>query len=265
MELLRCLLYIRISKMMDKTEEMLIKRLEDLASAADKRSIVTFSDFLNLNELNIIQNHLKQFSFLKVEFSGGYELAERQIAAFIPDALYYEWDYPISCIKVKPLNAKFSDALTHRDYLGAILNLGLDRSVIGDILVDGKCAYFYCQEHLEAFILRELTRVKHTSVICEPGGAAPEIPINKEVVRGTVASIRLDSVISLACKSSRSSIVGLIEGGKVFVNGKMIVSNGYHLKEEDIISLRGVGKFRYKGILSQTKKERFMIEIEKYS
>lgn len=250
---------------MEKTEEVLKKHLLDLANGASRKSIVTFSDFLNLNELNIFHNISQKFSYVEWKTFGGYEAAERQIAAFIPDALYYDWEYPISCLEIRPLNEKFSDALTHRDYLGAILNLGLDRGKLGDILVDEKCAYVFCITAMAEFITRELVRIRHTSVLCK------EIPIKEfhisvktETIRGTVASVRLDSVLALAFRSSRSSLVGLIEGGRVFVNGKMIVSNGYTLKEGDLVSARGLGKFCYVGMTSHTKKGRCYVEIEKY-
>lgn len=252
-------------KIMDKDEDLLKKHFLDLADAASRKSIVTFSDFMNLNELNIFHSITQGFSFISWKTFGGYEAAERQIAAFIPDALYYDWEFPLSCLKISPLNAKFSDNLTHRDYLGAILNLGIDRGKLGDILVADSCAYVFCRDTMLEFISNELTRIRHTSVICKEEPLRDfSVPLKTELIRGTVASVRLDSILALAFKSSRSSIVGLIEGGKVFVNGKLVVSNGYSLKDEDIISARGLGKFRYTGITSQTKKGRCFVEIEKY-
>lgn len=257
---------------MDKSEEIFQKHILDLADAASRKGIVTFSDFMNLNELNIFHNTVQKFPYIKWNTFGGYEAAERQIAAFLPDALYYEenfisydWEYPISCLEIRPLNEKFSDALGHRDYLGAILNLGIERLKIGDILIDEKCAYLFCRDNMAAFIAEELTRIRHTSVICRqiPAREFSYTP-KAETIRGTVASVRLDSVLALAFRSSRSSLVKLIEGGKVFVNGKMVVSNGYTLKENDVISARGLGKFRYLGMTAQTKKGRCYVEIEKY-
>jgi RNA-binding protein YlmH len=257
---------------MDKSEEMFQKHILDLADAAHQRGIAVFSDFMNLNELNIFHNTVQKFSYIRWTSFGGYESAERQIAAFLPDALCYEEktvlsaeEYPISCLEIRPLNRKFSDKLSHRDYLGAILNLGIDRPKVGDILVEDSCAYVFCRDNLADFIAGELTRIRHTSVLCRqvPMGDFSYAP-KTENIRGTVASVRLDSVLALAFRSSRSSLVGLIEGGKVFVNGKMVVSNGYNLKENDIISARGLGKFRYLGMTAQTKKGRCYVEIEKY-
>lgn len=250
---------------MDKAEERLRRRFMDLADEADKKGIVTFSDFLNLNELNIFHSMAGMLSFVKWEVSGGYELAERQIIAFIPDALYYDWEFPIACLEIDPLREKFAEALTHRDYLGTILSLGLDRSKLGDILVKNGCAWVFCADSIADFICRELVRIRHTSVSCKRAdNPARDITVQTESIRGSVASIRLDSLISMACKGSRSSLCAMIEAGKVFVNGKLITSNGYTPKEQDLISVRGIGKFRYCGILSQTKKGRYYIEIQKF-
>ena len=113
-------------------EEFFQKRMLELSKKAFFRGILTFSDFLDLNQQNILHSLLPglENTGVRVRMFGGYETAERQMAAFVPDAFCYEEDfetegaYPISCIQIAPLQAKFADALTHRDYLGSILNLG---------------------------------------------------------------------------------------------------------------------------------------------
>ena len=112
---------------MNREEELFKKRLKDLASAADRRGIVVFTDFMNLNELNIFHSCTREFGYVSYQLFGGYEHAERQIAAFLPDALSYSYDFPIISLKIRPLQKKFAEDLSHRDYLGALLNLGVDR------------------------------------------------------------------------------------------------------------------------------------------
>lgn len=85
------------------------------------------------------------------------------------------------------------------------------------------------------------------------------------LVTGTVSSVRLDSILAVAFHSSRSSLSGLIEGGKVFVNGKEVLSNSFSLKERDVVSVRGLGKFLYEGTSYQTKKGRYSVKILLYS
>nr|WP_302591626.1 YlmH/Sll1252 family protein [uncultured Marvinbryantia sp.] len=260
---------------MNHEEELFQKRLLELAKKADSRNIVTYTDFLNLNELNIYHQSARFLSFVKCVGFGGYEQAERQMLAFIPDALYccmadFEEakgavSYPIACLRVTPQNKKFSEKLTHRDFLGAVLNTGIERSTIGDILIDDRTAWIFCLERMADFLSGALTRVRNTPVDVR------QVPLEKieyepkyELLQGSVASVRLDSLLALAFGASRSSLVGLIEGGKVFVNGRLVTSNGCKLKENDVISARGLGRFRYLGVRSSTRKGRLIAEIQKY-
>ncbi len=246
-------------------DQLFEKRMMELGKMAYYRGILTFSDFLDLNQQNILHSLSFRDTGVQVKTFGGYESAERQMAAFVPDALSYEQAYPIACIKVQPLNRKFSEELTHRDYLGAILNLGIERSKTGDILLDDSCGYIFCCESMADFLTEELVRIRHTSVQARRLSQEEPLPSPKrEEVSGTVASPRLDSVIALAFGSSRSSILGLIEGGKVFVNGKSVVSNGYGIKDGDIVSVRGKGKFQFGSVTNKTKKNRYHVILYRY-
>lgn len=254
-----------------KDKQLLEKRLIELSRTAYHRDIITYSDFLNLNELNILHSLPKDKLYTSYVTFGGYDLAERQMAAFLPDALSFSGmdveslGFPFSAVSIEPLHEKYSQALTHRDYLGAILNLGIERSKSGDILVEGNNAVLFIHSGLGDFLQEELTRVKHTSVkLCKVNLNDYQYSPRFEEVKGTVASVRLDSLLSLAFSASRTKLGGLIEGAKVFVNGRLMTTNSYQVKEEDIISVRGMGKFKYKGILSRTKKNRIFVIIHKY-
>ena len=257
---------------MDKEEELLRKRFLELSNQAFQRGIVMYTDFLNLNELNILHTTPKNLLAVPFRTFGGYAFAERQMAAFLPDAFYLYTDedeilekYPMSVIQISPLNGKFAEDLGHRDYLGALLNLGIERSKLGDILIQEKMAYLFACDGMVDFICNELTRVRHTTVQAvridrEEFDYEPRY----EEIRGTVASVRLDSLLSLAWNSSRSKMAPLIEEARVYVNGKLITSNGYHVRENDIISVRGMGRFRYMGMISETKKGRCYVLVYKY-
>lgn len=257
---------------MEKEETLLRKRFVELSNVAYQRGIITYSDFLNLNELNILHTTPKDLFPIPYTTFGGYAYSERQMAAFLPDAfsLYMEESeiqnlYPIRIVKITPVHAKFAEELDHRDYLGALLNLGIERSKLGDILVQEKSAYVFVNEALADFIVSELIKVRHTVVLPQIVESAEFIYEPKfELIKGTVASVRLDSLLTLAYNSSRSKLTALIEGGRVYVNGKLITSNGYHVKDNDIISVRGMGRFQFKQIVSETKKGRYYVELYKY-
>lgn len=249
---------------MDK-DEFLLKRIRELANLSYQRDIVTFTDFLNLNEQNMLVSLKLHQMGVEVKLFGGYEHAERQMAAFFPESLGFSWDYPIDCLKIESKALRFSEELGHRDYLGALLNLGVDRSVVGDILIKDKEAWFFCLHKMSDFFIENFIRVKHTTVLVSRVEQAEEIPEPEfEMINGTCASVRLDALIGLAFQASRSSMVSFIESGLVFVNGKLITSNGYEPKEGDIISVRGKGRFIYDGVSRQTKKGRLGVRIRKY-
>lgn len=247
-------------------DEQFKKRILELGKTAYQRSIVTFSDFLDLNEQNMVHSLSIKNEGFTMKFFGGYDMSERQMIAFLSDALSYEWEYPIRCLHIQPKSLKFSDKLTHRDYLGALLNLGVLRSKIGDIIVnEDNSAYVFCEERIADFFIKEVCKVKHTVVtVTEVFEAGNHISHKEELITGTVASIRLDSIIALAFGHSRSGMIAYIETGKVFVNGKIITSNGYTLKTNDVISVRGKGKFRFGGVQNTTRKGRSAVEIYRY-
>lgn len=259
----------------DKNSQMVGRRFIELSYHAFQREIPVFTDFLNLNEQNTLHTLPKDSLYSSYLSFGGYESAERQMIAFIPDALYLRYGkniltpeevgFPFQVLKILPLNRRYAENLTHRDYLGALLNLGIDRCKTGDIVFSEDAAFVFVQNDIAAYIRDSLTRVRHTSVSVS---SVPSQELNYspeyEKIKGTVASVRLDSLLAVAFSSSRSRLSGLIEGGNVYVNGKLVTGNGYRPDEGDIISVRGMGKFRFGGAGEKTKKQRIGVTLYKY-
>lgn len=248
-------------------DEITVRRLLDLAHRADQRGIVTYSDFLSNNELQIYFNDKKQFNFVDVTMYGGFPEAERQVLAFSPKITWGgEPDYPIACLYITPAHKKFAEDLTHRDYLGAILNLGIERTMLGDILVTDNAAYLFCKDSIASFILKECIRIRHTTVRIE------QIKCNEisyvqqyEEISGTVSSLRLDSILTICTRLSRGKCTDLIHAEKVFCNHKLILSPHYTPADGEIISIRGIGKFVFcREETKVTKKGRNFIKLLKY-
>ncbi|BBF42248.1 hypothetical protein lbkm_0930 [Lachnospiraceae bacterium KM106-2] len=251
--------------MNDKEEQLFAKRLLELANSAYYKGIPKYTDFMNLNEISIFLSMLKELPKIDYRFEGGYDGAERKILSFYQKESYIEPEFDIAILEIKPLNAKFSDDLTHRDYLGAILNLGIDRSKTGDILLMEDKTYLFCDGRIATFLTDSLCKIKHTNVSCRQVDHADfHYEPKFEQISGSISSERIDCVIPLAFKGSRSGMSHLIAAGKVYVNGKLMQSNSYQLKEDDVISVRGYGKFIYKGYTNQTKKGRFYATLLKY-
>lgn len=274
---------------MMREEEQLTKRLLELSRQSFHRGIIAYTDFLNLNEQSILHTLPKDSLYTDYVTFGGYDSAERQMAAFLPeDALSLRGRYSkgffkeseeitaidqnaaffiseIAVLRISPLHQKYADELTHRDYLGAMMSLGLERGKLGDILVDKTDTLLFIASNLKEFVKEELTRIRHTSVmVSEEAWHNFHYALKYEEIKGTVPSVRLDALLSLAFSSSRSKLTGLIEAGKVFVNGRLATSNSIHVKERDLISVRGMGKFQYIQSLSVTKKNRVYVLLHKY-
>lgn len=251
---------------MEKEEQLLRKRILELAELSYQRDIPTHTDFLNLNEQTIFHSLARSMADVRQYLYGGYELAERKVVCFLPSYMdKNNFVPPVSCLRIAPVHEKFAQSLTHRDYLGAVMSLGIDRCKTGDILLDGNQAYLFCMEDLAEYIAGGLSSIRHTSVSVEIQ-AFSEISISPsfETIEGSIASLRLDNVLALAYKSSRGKIVPYIEGERVFINGKLAASNSASLKEGDIVSVRGLGRFRFKGIKNETKKGRIFVALDKY-
>ena len=133
---------------MDKEESFLKNRFSDLANSSYNRNIYTYTDFLNLNEISILNSYKNQLPPVNVELAGGNDYAERRITVFSPVDIYYTQDLPIKLIEIAPINSHYADKLSHRDVLGAILNLGIVRNKIGDIFLKDNQAYVYCMDDI---------------------------------------------------------------------------------------------------------------------
>ena len=249
-----------------REEEELKRRILDLANRCYQQNQYTFSGFLNAGEQAQIFEMEQELTFVQWEFFGGAGECERRIIRFGSEAqLGYEEPFPISCLTVTPLVKKFADDLNHRDFLGALMNLGIERDVLGDIIVRDHVGYVFCEDRMAQYLAEHLDKVRHTSVCCRitkesPAAAVPEMD-EEELI---VSSNRCDAVIAKVYKLSRSQSIELFRTKKVFVNGRQYENNSGILKAEDIISVRGYGKFIFSGFLRETKKGRIRIGIKKY-
>lgn len=250
---------------MNKEELFLVNRFGDLANTAYERNIYTYSDFLNINELSILNQIKDTLPPVTVKTTGGNNYAERKIAVFSPKEIYYEEELPIVILSIAPINSKFADHLSHRDFLGAILNLGIHRNKIGDIFVKENNAFVYCKKDISDYIMEHLFKIKHTQVsIHKTECTSVEIVPNLKEITGTISNVRLDSLIATAFHATRSSIIAYIEERKVFINGRLTTSNGANVKEGDIISVRGKGRFIFHGVVKETKKGRNLVKLLLY-
>lgn len=246
-------------------QELCAKRLMDLSRQADIKGIVTFSDFLNLNELNIYHTKKNTFYCNSAVF-GGYDNAERQMIAFIPDALMFEFHYPIRCIRITPKYPKFAEKLTHRDILGALMHLGIERKCLGDILCFEHEYYLFCEDTIYDFLSGELSKIRNTMVDLSEEYEFERLQANIELEEryDMISSNRIDAIIAKACHFSRSEASEYLASEKVFINGKCITNCNQYCPNGAIVSVRGKSRFQFEDCNTTSKKGKLRVKFSFY-
>ena len=222
-------------------EEQLLKRkIIDTANQAFNHNIYTYTNFLSINELSSVNKMSNELSFIPYDEWGGNPVCERKIIRFGSEELYgYDAGYPISAIRISPLSVKFAEQLNHRDYLGAIMNLGIERELVGDIIIKVPDAYVYCLSHIADYICDNLDSIKHTHIRCtictdEIEAIKPEL----EEIRIIAASKRIDAVVASLTRLSRSNSNELFTSKKIFLNGICNENKSKNLKKDDVLVIR---------------------------
>lgn len=243
---------------MTDNKKIIEKRFNELHGRAFDKHYTTFTEFLNLEEQSVLAE-----SYLPCVTFGGYDNSQRVVAAFGENISTD--DFPIVCVCLKPTAQKFADKLSHRDFLGALMNLGIKRELLGDIIIEGNCGYLFCLEKIGKYIADNLTKVKHTTIKAELKDGLPALAaVQPEAQELIVASLRLDVLIAAVYRLSRKEASLLFQQGKVFVNSRQTTNSSYTAKENDVFSVRGFGKFQYISPIRTTKKDRMVVELKIY-
>ena len=242
------------------------KRYLELAKKSYMSGIYTFTDFLGLGEQSAFFEIQRELAGIPYTFFGGANGCERVMVRFGSEELCgYDQPFPITTLICTPVAEKFAEKLTHRDYLGAILNLGIDRSVLGDIIITDEGTYIFVKDGMADFICDGLSRIRRTSVRCRISDTLPEGALYKtKEIRVQAVGERIDAIVAKVFSLSREESATLFSRGLVFISGRLCESVSHKLKDGDIISVRGHGRFIFRGIDSLTKKGKLNIIIEQY-
>lgn len=228
---------------------------------AKDKDIHTFGKcFYPPNIWNWFQENLSTKS-LKVEANGFFEEAERKMISFNN---IYESPFPMKLIKIEN-TSKFSK-LAHRDFLGGILSLGIERNKIGDLLVDENICYVPVHEDIESFIIYNLDKI--AKVVCKVSAVdkvelIPKVTFKEEII--LISSLRIDGVVSKITNLSRAKAAAMIEQGQVLINYVKIKDKSYELKGEERITIRGFGKFIIGDSIGNSKSGKIKVIIKKYT
>ena len=255
-----------IEKIAQSSEDkLLLAKIWDKINAGVRKNIPANTGFLSPRELEMTRYLFGELPGL-VCF-GGYEDAERKMLVYLPDYLdesaLSEDSGPLVCLRAMYYEA---DALTHRDFLGALMGAGIARETIGDICVGkGTCDFFVTAE-IAPYILQNFLSAGRTKLHIEQIAlSAVSVPVSEvREIRDTLASLRLDSVVSSGFRIGRSLASQYISAGKAAIDGLPCEKPDKPVPEGAKISLRGLGKIKLHCVGGQTKKGRISVVIHRY-
>lgn len=248
-------------------ERMTLARVLDKYEQSHQRNLPTETGFLSPQEQAAAKALLAAAGVREGYcFYGGFEGAERCKLLFAPDWMDVE-ELPTQC-GIAAVQCRFyeGDKLSHRDFLGSLMGLGLVREKIGDILVRSGSAVILADTSVEEFLLREYISAGRTKLSVSALPLAELIPPEKKQrdIRDTVMSLRLDSVCSSGFSVSRAKAADLITAGKVELNWRLCQKADKTVAEGDVISCRGLGKFEVAEVGGLSKKGRTNLLLKRY-
>jgi len=242
---------------------MLETRFRDLTRLCASRGGARFSAFLDESEALAALKLAKREKAVNILLWGGYAGAEREMLGVFPDYLQPDGaEFPIDAVTAA---FRKCDRLSHRDFLGALLHTGIERSALGDILVEeGRCVFF-CRREISDFLLLQVSKIGGTGVRMTKGCEEPLPEAHRfEEWDAVIASARLDCAVAAAVSTSREKASAMIRSGLVQLNHETIVSLSEEVREGDTISVRGKGRFALDQLGPVTKKGRLILRGRKY-
>lgn len=252
--------------------KLLISRIQDKIIFSESRNKIENSDFMDQSQRQLVEKYLRIQKYKNYLFYGGIEEAERNVLILFPDKLeeiiknkQFDFNSILDAIRIEPPNEMYGQ-YAHRNYLGAIVKLGIKREKIGDIIVEDNGADIIISKEITKFLLNslgELTRFSKSKISQINLQEIRKKVIYKEKFTITIPSMRLDNVISELAKCSRSKASDLILTERVFVNYELVTKVSKEVKENSIITIRGKGKFEIKEIAGSTRKNRIVLERSK--
>lgn len=244
-------------------DEIMLDKVEDYMYIAKEKYIVKYSFFLDERQADLCKRFLEWNKYGNFAFWGGYDNAKRKVLSVYPEyEIVNNDDFPIAGIIFK---YRKEDRLSHRDFLGALMSLGIKRECVGDILVGEGRSSVCLTESAAHEVLTTISKIGRVGVkVSEGFDESIEVKENFTEISGSVASLRCDSVLSLAAKISREKSAELIRNVGIIINYIGCNSPGECMKQGDVFSVKGLGKFVLKSVNGETKKGRLHITVYRY-
>ena len=255
----------------NQEDRMLLSFVLDKIKFVETRNKIENTNFLDMHQIDLVETFLKKIKCENYILWGGYSTAERKVLIIYPEKLTEEmvaknYSKIMSVIRIK-LSEVDKGKYSHRNYLGGIMKLGIEREMIGDILVEDDGADILILNESKKFLLQELsmlTRFENSKITEENIENLKQVEERKEEVKIIVPSLRLDNFVSDLARTSRTKALDIIKSERVFINGRLETKTSKQIKNEDVITIRGKGRFVVKEFAGTTRSGRTIVVIEKF-
>lgn len=255
----------------EKDDKILLSQILDKIEMVEKKNKIEYTDFLDLSQIELVQKFINRIKIENYMSYGGFEQAERKMFVIYPEkfnstVVEKNLSNIVQIIRIE-LPDDLKGKYTHRDYLGAVIKLGIERKEVGDIIVDSNGADIIIDKDVSKFLvenLGSLTRFSKSTITVQNIEDLRPVEIKKEEIEIIVSSLRLDNVISELARCSRNKALDIINTERVFVNFECETKKTKQIKPGDMVTIRGKGRFFIKEIVGQTRSGRTVIKIEKF-
>lgn len=255
----------------EKDDKILLAQILDKIEMCENKNKIEHTDFLDLAQIELVQKFINKLKIENYISYGGFEEAERKIFVIYPEKFNSAVVKKNLAGIIKIVRIQLPDDLkskyTHRDYLGAIIKLGVKREKVGDIIVDSDGADIIVDKDISKFLqenLGGLTRFSKAIITIEEIENLRTVEIRREEYEIIVSSLRMDNVISELARCSRNKAIDIINMERVFINFQCETKKTKQIKTGDMITIRGKGRFYIKELIGQTRSGREILKIEKF-
>lgn len=249
--------------------KLLVAKLIDKYEFSKTKNKITYTDFLNISEISVVKNVLKEENIQNYIIYGGKEESDRSLVIFYPEKFSKEmveknFEKIFEVIRIKlPNNIRYE----HREFLSGIMKLGIVREKFGDIIVTDFGADIIVLSEISKILsndLKTLTRFRKSEITIESIYDLSKMEIEFEDINIIVSSIRLDNFVAELANCSRNNSEEIINEGRVFINSINEFKPSKKININDVITIRGKGKFIFDGIEKETRSGRYLLNMRKY-
>ena len=262
-----------LNKYINDDDRLLVSKLLNKIEFVNKRNSVGHTDFLDMRQRQLLERVMLELKISNYVATGGYKTAERTVLVIYPEKLeeiikndQFDYNTIFEVVRINLPN-ELKGMYSHRDYLGAIIKIGMKREKVGDIITSKDGADLIVLKESEKYIISGLKELTRFSKAIFQSWGIEKLNIEEpktQLIDIIIPSMRIDSIVSEIIRTSRAKAVTIIKEERVFINQELVTKGAKEVKENDMITVRGKGRFKIGKIINNTRKGNLVLEVEKY-